>query len=255
MFRFRNFLPLIATVLVVGAVLGAPSQADAALRLDFSSVVGGGITFNPTDVTPPANGVGTFSFEHGILPGQTTSAFQITGHTGNTTPGVGAQGLLGDITGTYNVGPITTSGNTQDAVVVAGAGATHQFTITDAGGFVFTADVAWISIRTTGVGGLINADGQVNLTNITYGGTNADLLQLYNESRPNNGVATISFQLASDSSLTTLFTTNTTPTTTSFSGSISAVPEPSQLALLLTGGLTLGLRRVMHRRKSFFKAA
>jgi len=235
----------------VGAVLGAPPQADAAIRLDFSSVVGGGITFDPTDVTPPSNGVGTFFFDHGILPGQTNSAFQITNHTGNTTPGIGALGLLGDITGTYNVGPITMpSANTEEAVIVDGAGATHLFTITDAGGFVFSADVDWIKIRTTGVGGLINADGQVNLSNITYTGTNADLVQLKNEASPNSGIATISFQLASDASLTTLFTTNTSPTTTSFSGSVTSAPEPSQLALLSAGGVTLVLGRVVRRRKA-----
>jgi len=258
MFRFRSFLPL-AAVLVGAAILGAPTRAHAAfapLRLDFSSTVGGGITFNPTDVTPPAGGTGSFLFGHGILPGQTGAAFQITNHVNNDTLGLGALGLLGDITGTYNIGPITTSGSVEQAVVVAGAGATHQFSITDAGGKVFLADVNWINIRTTGVGGVINADGQINLSNVTYvGGTNADLLQLYNQSLPpNGGIATISFQLASSASLTTL-TSGPTPTTTSYSGSVSSVPAPPSLVLLFMGGMAIGLGRLVRLRKASVKAA
>jgi len=238
-------------VLAGAALCWAPSSAQAApIRLDFSSLVGGGITFDPTNVTPPAGGVGSFFFNHGIVSGQTGAAFQITNHTGNSTVGTGALALLGDITGTYNVGPISTpSANTEEAVVV-GVGGSNQFTITDAGGFVFSADVDWIKIRTTGVGGVINADGQVNLTNVSYGGTNADLLQLLAEASPNKGTATISFQLASNASLTTLFETSTTSTTSSFSGSLSSVPGPAGLALLGVGGLTIGFGRLIRRRKT-----
>jgi len=245
---------LIALVLLALGFLGTSTPAQASIRLDFVSLTGGGITFDPTDVSPPASGVGSFSFNHGDdNPSTTTNegnfAFQITNHSGNTTPGTGAKFLLGDITGTYNIGPITTSGNTEEAAIAAGVGATHQFSITDANNAVFLADVNWIKIRTTGVGGTINADGEVNLSNVSYSGSNADLQQLLSEVSPNRGVATISFQLTSSASLAGL-TSGSSSTTTSFSGSVSSVPAPSSIVLASLGSVLAG-GIALRRRKQF----
>jgi hypothetical protein len=256
MIRFRNFLPVVA-VLAVGAMLWAPNQAQAVIRLDFGPVVGATIKFDSTDPAgAPAPATGTFEFTKGILPADSSFTFIITSHSGNNTLGLGALGLKGDITGKYNIGPIATVGTTQQAAVADGAGATHKFSITDGAGFKFEGDVDWILIRTTGIGGLINVDGDINLSGLTYGGTNADLLQLLAEaSPPGGGVATISFQFTGDSALTVLTSPN--PVTgaertheSSYSGSVSSVPAPPALILVGLGGVSFGFAHLIRRRKA-----
>src|SRR5947208_15633563 len=143
MLRLRTFLPIAVAALVGAGLLGAPNEAKAEFRLDFSSNGGltAGIVLDPTDV---GSSIGTIHFNAGA----NGHDFTITGSTG-----VGDSILLqGDITGTYNVnGPIVTATNgDQTATVVAGAGATHQILIHDGLGNDFVADVDWITVHSSG---------------------------------------------------------------------------------------------------------
>jgi len=232
MIRFRRFLPLVAA-LVVGAALGAPSQAHAAFaQVDFSATKNSSIVFNPKDPGPGLTG--SFSF----VNTKAAPSFLITsGGTGT------AIGLQGDITGSYNIGAITTSGSVQSAGVTNGGVGAHQFIVYD-GKNTFTADVAWIDIFTKGTGGGINSGGTINLTNISYAGTNADLLTLAS----NPDIAAITFQFIPGRTLTSLTTTGGS---TSFSGSVTTVatPAPAGLVLVACAAPCLLFGRLLRRRK------
>jgi len=251
MLRIRSFLPLAAAALVGAGLLGAPNSAKAEfIRLDFSSNAGGGIVIDPTNV---GAAIGTVHFNPGTVGAGTGTMFQVTNSTG-----VGdSVGLFGDITGTYNVnGPIVTAANgDQTASVVDGAGATHQVVIHDGLGNNFVADVDWINIKSSGAIGGLNAQAVVNLTNVSYAGTNADLAALATLAGNTRGTAVISFQLASNANLHTLFDVNTSPVRTSFSGSLTATPAPAGLVLLCLGGASLGLGGLVRRWRSAPMAA
>ena len=104
-----------------------------------------------------------------------------------------------------------------------------------------TGTVNWIDVSTYGGGsGLLNATLDVNVSNIHYSGSNPDLMYLVAH-QP--GSMDVSFQFATTESLTQL-SSGTGPYLTSYSGSISVVPEPSTLALWGLSGLgVLSLRR------------
>jgi hypothetical protein len=103
-----------------------------------------------------------------------------------------------------------------------------------------TGTVNWIDVATYGVGsGVLNATLDVNVSNISYSGSNPDLQYLVAH-QP--GSMDVSFQFPTSATLTEL-STGTGPYLTSYSGSLSVVPEPSTLALAGLGGLALLLRR------------
>jgi len=227
------------------------SGAQAAITLDFSSVTGAGITFNAND--PVAGSTGSFAFNHGTNSGQTNSSFSVTLTNGAVGP---AAGLLGDITGTYNIGSINTSGSVQQASVTNGAGASHQFSITDASSATFAGNVNWIDISTFGAIGGINANGTINLSGVSYSGTNSDLVQLYQDALANGGIVTLSFQFAPAKSLTQL-TSGTGTTKTSFSGSVStaAAPAPPSIVLASLGIVAVAGVSLLRRRRQLLLTA
>ena len=96
-----------------------------------------------------------------------------------------------------------------------------------------SASLSWVDVVQDGTGSTLNVNGLLNLTGITYGGSNADLLSLVADS---GGSATLGFTFNPAESLSTL---KTTATFTSFSGTVSdsSVPDSGSTALLIALGV------------------
>jgi len=208
---FRN---LLASVTFLVLVLTANRSAQA---LDYSSTVNSFISF----------------------PGDTTFSFSPTADNFLVTTG-SASGLLGEITGTFTIGTITTNGTVSTAPVTGTGG----FLIHD-GAFTLSASLVWINVSQNGTGGVLNLDGSVNLTGITYGGSNPDLMALASAGSALNA---LSFQFVPVVSLATL-RNGPGPNSTSFSGSV-AVPEPGTAALIVLGLGVLTAAMVRLRAKN-----
>ncbi len=219
-----------ALAALLGLCFGPDARAD--LNLDISSLVGASVEFK-------GSGTGsTFTFDNN----GSGNGFGITSSTG-----VGdSVGLLGSISGTfsYTKASIVTLGPLQMAPASTSGG---LLTITDSSLHSLTATITGVDVDTVGTGGSVNVDGAINLSNVVYTGTNADLVELRNEVNSSGGVASISFQFLPAESLTQL-TANHSDHKTSYSGTIitTSVPEPSSLVLGCTAALGLfgyGLRR------------
>ena len=177
-----------------------------ATGFDYSSTVGSSIMF-PGDHT--------FSFS----PSATN--FQVTSGT--------ASGLLGEMTGTFTIGTITTTIipgiGTMQTASVTGSG---TFVIHD-GAFTFSAVLTWVDIAQLGSGAVLNTTGTVSLTGITYGGSNPDLVAL---ATAGSGANVLSFQFAPTASLEEL-RNGPGPHKTSFSGSVATLPDGGSTLMLL----------------------
>lgn len=206
-------------------VVAMPAAQAITIQLS-SAAVGGLIQFNPDDDSPA---IGTFEFTPTSGPN-----FEIDNSTG-VGSSIGFQGL---ITGTFGIGPIDTSGPIQSALVFGGG----QLEITDAAANAFTADLSFQDIFTFGQLGGIQTEQQGNLTNLSYAGSDPDLLAL--ASAP-AGTQSFTFQFARPISLTDL-TSGSSPTATNFSSSVSAVPIPA--AVWLFGSALFGVT-LLGRRK------
>jgi MYXO-CTERM domain-containing protein len=168
----------------------------------------------------------------------------------------GDSSLVGSIGGTYsylasNISSGTVLGQTVQTVNVTGTG---TLTINDDGGNTLfgkslTGTINGFNLSSTiGAAGSLNTDATVNLTNLSYSGSNADLRALVSEANHSGGIVTISFQFTSSTTLSSL-TGSGNGTHTSYSGSITAAsstPEPSSMAIAGLGALGMfgyGLRR------------
>jgi len=144
-----------------------------------------------------------------------------------TTPTSPLVNFRGNIDGLFTIGAITVSGSLQEAPV-SGSG---TFSIWD-GATSLTADLVWLDTLTyRSIGGL-NTDSALNLSNFTYTGLNQDLADLRDYGNSNLGSLVVSFQFASSKSLTTL-TTDGQENSTSYSGTLNVIPEPSTYAAIL----------------------
>ena len=208
----------LSLILAAGMILACASNVQA-VSFDYSSTVGSTIVF-PGDTT--------FHFA------PATNNFQVTSGS--------AAGLMGEMTGTFTIGTITTIGGVSTASV-SGSG---TFVIHD-GSFDLTATLTWVDITQNGTGDNLNITGTVNLTGISYGGTNADLVALRNAG---NGANVLSFQFIPAVTLATL-RNGPGSHSTSFSGTVATLPDGGTTVALLGLALTglEGLRRRMKKAK------
>jgi hypothetical protein len=222
----------IMPVMGLALLLTCLNASASSLIFGFSPTLNSTIQFNGSQ--------NSFSFN----PGFGGYQWSITSETG----GNSALGLNGSITpsigSSFDYGPITTSGSgfsqVQSATVLGPLG---NLVISDGASGNLTGTVNWINIATFyTVGGFLNAQVNVNLSNVLYSGLNPDL-QTLQSNQP--GIVDVSFQFAPGENLSSLSLGTGPYTTTSFSGSITTtpVPEPASIALAGLGGLTLLLFR------------
>jgi hypothetical protein len=145
-------IKITATLALAGAAIGFVDSAKA-YSFSYASTARSAIVF-------PGNH--TFHFS------PATNNFVVTSGT--------AAGDLGQITGTFTIGTITHPLPGESYATVTGTG---TFVIHD-GLNNLTATLTWVDVTQIGTSGTLNIGGQVNLTNITYTGTNHDLVALRN---------------------------------------------------------------------------
>jgi hypothetical protein len=219
---------LICSNALAAACLLLSAQAQA-ITIGFSSGTNAVIRFDAS----------TDSFQ--FIDGNGGRDFEIT-----LSDGAGdSLGLFGNMSGTFTIGSIASFFGVEFASV-SGLG---TFSIFD-GSSLLTATLAWNDIYTVGASGGINAFGTLNLTNIIYSGTNADLLALASGAG-NNATSAVSFQFVPPESLTDL-TTGSGVFDTSYSGTVFAeaqsVPDNSATITLLAMSLA-GIQAIRRKLK------
>jgi len=174
--------------------------------------------------------------------------FRIT----NASP-AGLDGLMGAISSTFAIGPISTvtfvdpithQTVTEQEAPVLGTG---TFSIFDGISSDFSATITSNSYTalTVGTAGVLNPFGSVNLSNFLYNGSNPALEALANAG---SGIDAVTFQFVPAESLTQL-TTGGVANSTSFSGSVIAVPEPAAFSAIL-GSAALGCALLRRRKRA-----
>jgi hypothetical protein len=208
--------------------------ARAGLVLDISSDVGTSVEFNGS------GNEATFGFNNN----GSGHGFDVTSSSG-VGDSVGLHGTIGG-SFSYSKASISTVGPLQVAPVSTSGG---LLTITDSSLHSLTGTIVGVDLGTLGTGGAVNVFGAINLSNVVYTGTNADLKELRDEVNSSGGVVAISFQFVPAQSLIQL-TTNHSDRKTSYSGSIQtmSVPEPTSLVLGCTGALGVFGFRLKRRR-------
>ena len=209
-------------------MLAASLQAQSTLTLSFANNTNSEIAFYGSSqmfnfVTSPTNGL----------------QWTVTGESGGHSA-IGLQGSF--LNGPYNYGPITSSGLIETAAVTGPLG---NMVINDGSGYL-SGSVDWIDVTTVFNSiGVLNGQLDVNVTNITYSGSNPDLQSIFNN-QP--AVLDLTFQFVPGQDLRSL-SAGTGPYATSYSGSIAiiTVPEPSTISLGMSGVLA-GLFLLKHRR-------
>jgi hypothetical protein len=213
----------------LAVLAGQNAQANA---IEFASNPGGaGIVFNGKSQFSFANSTSTQT-SHGDPAQYLGSSFSVDG----VTPGMAGDSIgdLGTMSGKYTIGAITTVGSTQSAVV-SGMG---TLLIYDNGvkGPALKGTIDWQSISTSGTGSTLNLSGVLNVTGVTYNGTEKDL-QFF--AGIGSLVETLTFSFTPGKTLTQLADYATKDT---YSGALSdnlpqGVPDGASTVGLLGGGL------------------
>ena len=222
---------LLITVFVAGSVLAA-TISQAAISLQFSGVPGSSMAF-----------FGVASQFNILTPLPTP--LNPGGHQWWVTGGGSgaAWGLYGDFAGgPWSYGPITVNGSDESALVTTLGG---TMTILDALNVPLSGTVNWVEVSTSQFIGGVDAAAIVNLSGLNYGGLNPDLLAF---AANGFGSVNLSFQFNGPGMTLTDLTTGQGRYTTSYSGSVAAVPEASTLLagillLLPFGASTLRMVR------------
>jgi hypothetical protein len=194
----------------------------AQLTLNFASTTGSTIQFN--------GAASSFQFDSSTMSGYTGTQWQIGSENGGTGSALGLFGVF--INSPFSYGPISTTvfpGITYETANVTGP--LGGLNINDGVGNLLTGNVDWIQVATFNSAGALNAALIVNVAGLAYAGTNPDLLALVAEGP---GSMNVSFQFSPSKMLSQL-TSGSGPYNTSFSGSISVVPEPMSAGVLLLG--------------------
>lgn len=181
----------------------------------------------------------------GLTPIQfKNSTFQI-GAPGTTfvtsSTGDNANGDFGTLsTGPFSFGPITIDGisGNQSAPITTPPSTT--ITISDGVGGMLTGNLTWGTITTFGANSIGGISDQlnVNVTGLAYSGSAQSLLQEF--ANAGSGTFILSFQFADHKKLTDLANL-TVWTGTTYSASLTAVPEPSTYLAGLSAISMLGL--------------
>lgn len=227
---------------MAGLAISAVSSR-AQLTLNFSSTIGSTIQFNGTASSFQFNN-STFTGFGGIFNG---TQWSVTSETpGGSGPATGLFGMFNN--GPYSYGPINTVINGMDtnetANVIGGSGTMN---INDGSGYFLTGNVNWMQVETDDSIGGLNALLNVNVTGLAYSGSNSDLATLVAEGPASLNV---SFQFSPAEMLTQL-TSGSSPFSTSYSGSVSVVPEPATAGCLLLGlGVLAFTRRFKQNGRS-----
>jgi hypothetical protein len=231
--------------------------SHAQLSLNFSSSPGG----SPGGATIQFNGTNSsFQFNSATTPYLVPnppfppiavyyyigSQWSITSEFGGTDS---ALNLLGAVTNSpFSYGPITTTIMGLDTNETANVtGPLGRLVINDNAGNLLTGTVNWEQVETYNFAGGINASLTVNVIDLAYAGTNADLLALVAESPDSMD---LTFQFSPGMTLSDL-TSSSGPYMTSYSGSISATPEPASASCLLLGlGVLVFTRRFSQSKRA-----
>ena len=197
------------------------ASSHGQLTLDFAANTGANVEFFGS------------SSEFNFVSGNNGYQWNVTDEVG----GSSAVGLDASVLGgPFSYGPITFAGSGAFQVQYATVLGPLGTLVMNDGSADLTGTVNWIDVATYGSGaGALNASLDVNVSNIQYSGSNPDLQTLVAD-QP--GSMDVSFQFPTSMTLAQL-SSGTGPYSTSFSGSISVVPEPSMLALAGLGGLVL----------------
>ncbi len=219
---------ILITAFVTGLVFSA-TVGQATLSLDISAYPSSQIVFYGS------------SSQFNLTASSEGDQWWITGG------GTGAaSGLFGDFFGgPWNYGGITVNGNDQSAMVTS-PNSTLQ--INDGSGHLLTGTVNWVEVSTSSYVGGVNAAATVNITGLAYSGANVDLLALVND-YSGLGSADLSFQFDPGETLTQL-TTGAGPYGSSYSGTLTAIPETSTMVAGILLLLPFGASTLRALRKS-----
>jgi len=208
-------IKITAVLALATAAIGFVNSAKA-VEFGYSSTPGSSIHFD---------GASHFNFQPAV------NNFQVDSGS--------CAGCFGEIGGTFTIGTITSVPTMFGVLSNAPVTGVGTFTIHDGAGFDLTASLTWENITQISSFGFLNVTGVANLTNITYGGTNPDLVALFNQ-QPGQNVLDFSFIPAVDLSV---LKNGPGAHSTTFSGVITA-PDGGATVMLLGAALgVLGIAR------------